>query len=83
MAMKIQTGHRMTHDVADVDAHSVRFCADDGRTMFEVRCGEDGRSIEVRGVDCCRVGDVLYSELIDIRPKSANSVLVRVREYDD
>mgnify|MGYP001040589226 CR=1 FL=1 len=61
----------------------VEFVASDGRVMFEVRASKDGRAIEVRGVEACMVGDVLYSSLLDVRPVVANVVEVRARPYDE
>lgn len=81
--MKIEIGHSITKDVQAVDSDRVRFVADDGRTMFEVVAGKDGRSIEVRGVEVCKVAGVLYSQCIDVRPIVANSVEILARRYDD
>lgn len=81
--MKIETGHSVSKDVQLVDSDRVRFVAEDGRTMFEVAAGKDGRSIEVRGVESCRVNEVLYSNAIDVRPLVTNLVTIRAREYDD
>lgn len=81
--MKIETGHSVSKDVQLVDSDRVRFVAQDGRTMFEVVAGKDGRSIEIRGVDVCQVDGVLYSDAIELRPRAANTVVVRAAEYDD
>lgn len=81
--MKIAIGHPIAGDEKFIDADAVRFVADDGRTMFEVRWMKDGRSIEVRGVANCRVGGVLYDSCIDVRPRVGNCVEVRAREYGD
>lgn len=84
MTMRIETGHPGTGETVQVlDAKRVRFVAEDGRTMFEVVAGTDGRSIEVRGVETCKVGDVLYSNALEIRPHVTNMVEVRAREYGD
>lgn len=80
--MKIQTGHKLTGDVKPIEADSVSFIAEDGRAMFEVMVGKDGRSIEVRGVQCCRVDGTLYAEGLIIRPICSNVVVVRTVEYD-
>ncbi len=81
--MKIETGHSVSKDARVVDSDRVRFVAEDGRTMFEVVAGKDGRSIEVRGVETCLVNGVLYSSMIEIRPQVTNQVTIRAREYDD
>lgn len=80
--MKIETGHSVSKDVQAVNSDRVRFVAEDGRTMFEVVACKDGRSIEVRGVEACRVSGVLYSDAIEVRPQASNMVTVRAREYD-
>ena len=82
MAMRIETGHAVSKDAHLVDSDRVRFVAEDGRTMFEVVAGKDGRSIEVRGVDTCKVGDQVYSNALDIRPHVSNLVEIRAREYE-
>jgi len=61
----------------------VSFVASDGRIMFEVKPGKDGKSIEVRGVETCLVDGVLYSQFIDIRPIVGNCVQIMVRLYDE
>jgi hypothetical protein len=61
----------------------VEFVANDGRVMFEVLASKDGRSIEVRGIETCMVGGVLYSSMLDVRPVVANVVEVRARPYDE
>jgi hypothetical protein len=81
--MKIEIGHSITNDVKTVDADRVRFVANDGNTMFEVSICKDGRSLEIRGINVCKVDGVLYSETIDIRPRTSNSVEIRARLYDD
>lgn len=80
--MKLQTGHWITKDVAQLEGRSVRFMASDERCMFEVTAQPDGRSIEIRGVDTCLVDGILYSHCLDMRPQVANSILVLAREYD-
>ncbi len=74
--MKIATGstHMGNEQIHDFD--SVRFLAADGRTMFEVSANKDGRSIEVRGVEVCKVGDQLFSEQLVIRPRVGNCITV-------
>jgi len=83
MGLKIASGHRITNDEEFHDFDTVRFVVDDGRTMFEVRAGKDGKSIEVRGVEVCFVDGTMYSEALVVYPNCSNSILVRVRRYDD
>ena len=81
--MHIETGHALSSNIEKIESNSVRFVAEDGRTMFEVSVGDDGRSIEVRGVDSCNVDGVMYTGSIDVRPRVSNCVYVRARRYDD
>lgn len=81
--LQIETGHAMTGDVAKIDATRVRFVAQDGRTMFEVSAGLDGKSIEVRGVETTRVGGVLHSERLAICPTVSNHIVIRACLYDE
>lgn len=78
--LKIETGH--IKDIIAVPGNAVRFVAEDGRTMFEVTCGKDGTSIEVRAVELCRVQGTLYDTHLCIEPKVTNSVVIRTRVYD-
>ena len=80
--LHIETGHPVTKDVQTLPHTGVRFVADDGKTMFEVHMGKDGRSIEVRGVDCTRVEEILYSSSLAACPNASNSLTIRVLPYD-
>lgn len=81
--MKIQSGHPLVGDVARVVGKSVRFVCDDDRVMFEVHVGTDGKSIEIRAVENCKVGGILYSSRLLIEPNVSNSITVSVARYDD
>ena len=82
--LHLETGHVVTKDMRRIEGETtIRFVTEDGRCMFEVRAGKDGRSINVRGVEVTSVDGVMYSECIDIRPCVANSVDVMVRKYDE
>lgn len=84
MTLHIETGHPLTGDDAKwLEVGAVRFVTEDGRTMFEVKAGKDGRSLEIRAVDTTRVDGVLYAGLLDVRPIVANSIRVFVRRYDE
>jgi hypothetical protein len=50
----------------------VRFVTDDGRTMFEVHIGQDGRSIEIRGV---------HNSSLVACPNASNSLTIRTRHH--
>ena len=83
MALHIESGHPVTADVEQVAGNSVRFVTEDGRTMFEVRAGDDGRSIEVRAVEVTKHGGVIYDGMLLIEPRSANGVNLRTAKYRD
>lgn len=83
MALKMQTGHNVFKNVRDIEGDAVRFMTPDDRCMFEVRICADGRSIEVTAVDACQVDGVLYAGVLEIRPKVANSLVLRTPLYDD
>lgn len=81
--MRIELGHPVEANVVALKDKTVRFVTDDGRTMFEVSCGKDGKSIEVRGVEAYKVKEKLYASTIDVRPNVANSVTIMSRAYDE
>ena len=72
MSLHIETGHPITNDVDILAAKGVRFVTDDGRTMFEVHIGQDGRSIEISGVRASLVAC----------PNASNSLTIRTLPYD-
>jgi hypothetical protein len=82
VSLHIETGHPITNDVDILAAKSVRFVTDDGRTMFEVHIGQDGRSIEIRGVDVTKVEDLIYSSSLVACPNASNSLTIRTLLYD-
>jgi hypothetical protein len=59
----------------------VVFECEDGRQMFEVRSGKDGRSIEVRAIEPCLVNKILYSNALTVEPIVSNSIIVRTTVY--
>ena len=81
MALKIQSGHPVTDDVQDVEGQFVRFMTEDGRAMFEVHAGKDGRSIEVRAIQATKVDGVIYDTILNICPKSSNAVDIFTQRY--
>lgn len=80
--LRMFTGHSVTHDEKEIEGRSIRFKTEDGRCMFEIRCGDDGRSIEVMAVDVCKVGDVLFDTRLTISPRVTNHVIVKTSEYN-
>lgn len=81
MTLHIETGHPITKNVQTLPVNGVRFVTDNGRTMFEVHIGQDGRSIEVRGVDFAKVGDMLYDSKLAVCPNASSSITVRTVPY--
>lgn len=79
--MKIATGHPVSDDEIIHDFKEVRFLTDDGKPVFEVSIGEDGRSIEVRGVNTYTFDGSIYTEALEIRPRYTNSVEIRTVLY--
>lgn len=49
--------------------------------MFEVSAGDDGRSLEIRGVEVCKVKGVLYDSTLLIKPNVANVITVETNPY--
>lgn len=80
--MQIKSSQPFMFDAEPIDANGVHFTADDGRVMFSVDIGKDGRSIQIRGVDACMVGGVLYSSYLEVLPEVANTITVRTRLYE-
>lgn len=81
-SMEMVAGGMFGIEPVEIEGHLVRILAEDGRDMFEVRLGEDGHSIEVRGVTCCKVGGVLYREHLVIEPRSANVVIISAKPME-
>ena len=82
MTLSIEIGHQITKDVQKIPGKTVRFVAEDGRTMFEVSAQKDGKTIEVRTVENTMVGGVLFSTQMIVVPNFSNSVLITAYEYD-
>lgn len=80
--MKISTGHPVSADEVIHDFKTVRFLTDEGRPMFEVSIGSDGRSIEVRGVDCYKFDGAIYTEALEVRPRYSNGIEIRTIKYE-
>ena len=81
MALRIESGHPVTADVKAVEGKAVPFVTGDGRTMFEVRSGDDGQSIEVRAVEMTKHNGRIHSNHLLIEPRYANGVTVRAPIY--
>jgi hypothetical protein len=63
------------------DGHA-KVYAEDGRQMFEVCAGKDGRSLTIRGINTCKIGEKLYSAYLQVEPNAANLISVRTREWE-
>lgn len=58
---------------------SVSVRADDGTKLFELKLGEDQRSIEVRAIEGVTINEVYYADL-EILPHFDNKITLRLRE---
>lgn len=83
MKLHIETGDTVTADNERVEGNSVRFVTEDGRTMFEVSAGTDGRSLEVRAVDSTRVNGEVFDARLEVLPNVTNSITVRTRRNEN
>lgn len=81
--LRFATGKYLDEPITELDAHYVRVMNEEGRTMFEIRCGEDGHSIHIRGVDDCKVGKRRYSCRLNIIPEVSNCVEVSTIAYEE
>jgi hypothetical protein len=79
--MKLAIGN-VLDGYEESEATDAKFVADDGRDMFSVSIGKDGRSLEVRALNCCKVDGVLYSTQILVIPQVSNSVRIEAARYD-
>lgn len=65
-------------DESDViDSNEIRVVSKDDRTIFTIRLGEDGRSIEVRRTSGVMV-DGKYLDDLSIQPRASNVVELRL-----
>lgn len=79
--MKFASGSRITRNETFYDVRHMRIVAQDGHTMFEISLGKDERSVEVRGVEVCKIDGILYSERLRIEPRVSNDVVIRTIEW--
>ncbi len=80
--MKVQIGE-FGETPQTIDAQRLDFVAEDGRTMFQVWIGKDGHSLEVRGVDVCKVAGVIYDSRFAVEPNASNAITIRAVRYQD
>lgn len=79
--MKIVQGNQfLGKPETQISGNSIRFVADDGRTILEV-CIKDPRTVEVRGVSTYKIGDKLYTEQLIIEPRVSNCIWISTKEY--
>lgn len=65
-------------DAIPVEAYSILLIDPEGRAMFDVRIGEDGKSIEVQSVDYAKLNGVLYGNRLRVSPMSRNTIKISV-----
>lgn len=66
-----------TDDSDVIDSNEVRVVSESDRTIFVIRLGEDGRSIEVRRFQGIVI-DLKYHEELAIQPRASNVVELRL-----
>jgi hypothetical protein len=79
--LKIQTGHPVTADVAEVNADCVRFVDENNRTVFEVSSGNG--CITVRAVEFHKVDGVMHEGTLMVLPKQSNSIEIHTPVYQE
>jgi hypothetical protein len=82
MALHIETGHPVTRDTNKVEGNRVRIVSEDGRTMFEIVLGRDGRSVEVRAVEPTKHDGKIYDTCLRVCPDASNAVTIRTALYE-
>lgn len=65
-------------DLGDVEA-----IAPDGRVLFGIHRGKDANSIEVSGIEVCRIEGELYGTRLELRPIVANVIKISAVRYDE
>jgi len=83
MTLHIETGHPVTGDAVKIDARAVRFVTDDGRTMFEVNIGDDGKSLKVYAVETTKHDGKIYNNRLQVCPGSTNALTIGAVLYQD
>lgn len=79
--LTIHTSEGMLNDALVINARTVMFKAPDGRTMFEVTANKDGKSINVRAVDTCKIDGIVYGHSLIVKPEATNSIDVSTEVY--
>lgn len=79
--MKIVIGNKLLdQEVKELGTDRVNFVAQDGRELFSVSI-LDETTIDIRGVNVCKIDGNLYTEVLQIEPRAANSVWIRAKQY--
>jgi hypothetical protein len=65
-----------------IEGDAVRFIADDGSPVFEVRVAKDGKSIDVRAVVNAKIEGVLHAARLLVAAEASNSLNIRVPTYE-
>jgi len=79
--MKIVAG-RYGEEEKEIGFNRVRFVTPDGHGMFEVKIGDDGVSIEIRGIESSFVNGTVYTDALNIEPNCSNVVTIRTKKYE-
>jgi hypothetical protein len=83
MTLHIETGHPVTGDAVKIDARAVRFVTDDGRTMFEVLIGDDGKSLKVYAIEMTKHDGQIYENMLHVCPIAVNALTIGAVPYQD
>ena len=78
--LRIESGHHLIDSAIRLESDIVRFFAEDGRCMFEVRV-LDKTTIEIRGCESAIIDGVLRSTALVLMPVVSNCVHVTTAVY--
>ena len=82
MTLRIQVGDYVANEEKTIEGDVIRFVTEDGRAMFDVYIGKDGRSIEVGAPQVTKVDGVIYDSKLEVLPRATNRIVIRTSRYD-
>jgi hypothetical protein len=74
-----QTGG--VYRIFSCDSGELQIIGPEDRVLYSIRLAKDDLTIEIRGGDKVKRGDVLYDRMITVVPESANCVHITRRLY--
>ena len=81
--MKLSTGGCFGEPLQDLTTDRIRCFASDGREMFEINIGSDGRSLEIIAGVTYRENGVMYKEHLLVEPQGYGRITIRSKPYDE